>query len=437
MKKIFIWILITVLIAAVAVNVWFFYKREASFNVQIPERTQGLVRINTEGIIKKNIFSDLRDSVRKSGSYGLQIPLNIFAYNISENENNSIWIALFKINEHQKFQSFVDKYFTEKPSIEIEGAEIFKSAKMPVYCIREGDKAVFAYARNDSVGYWIKDLLQQKNLVDLSESKFAKIKEESDDIFLMLNDKKVSATFQKGIVKFKALLDKVDTQIDTAYSPVADTAAAVLLAYKGNLPENAIQYFLKNSSAINADSIQQFIRPGFYFQTKGSTEQMVKKVTYEYDDNFEKKASLSSELTQIPLSYLQINADSALCVYLAKNNMLIKDSINRNAFPLYALYGKCLPSSFSLSTAKDFIPQTTAVAFIPDKKVLKGWIDFAKMYNTQEWLQLQQYFKDFQNVEATGVIENKQLQIDAKLKLTDANSNAFATLYKALLSILQ
>lgn len=436
MKKVFIWILILVLIAAVSVNIWLFYKREASFKVQIPAQTQGLMRINTERIIKKNIFSDLRDSVKSSTGYGLNIPLNIFVYNFSHDEKEG-WASVFKIIEPQKFQTFLNKYFTEKTGADIEGVEVYKTSKAPIYCITQHDKAIFAYAKNDSIGYWINELLAENNFIDLSESKFAKIKKESDDLFVMLNNKELSVNFQKGLIRTALLLDNINTQIDTAYSPATDTSAAALLAYKGKLPNDLMQYFIKDRANISIDSIALHLRPGLYFQSKGGTPQWVKKVAYEYDDNFEKKETATSELRQVPLSFLEMNADSTLCDYLTKNKMLIEDSVDREAFPLYALYGKCSTNSFLLSTAKDYIPQRSVSSFIPNKKVLKGYIDFTKMHDAAEWSAWHSYLVHLQHIEALGSIEDKQLLIDAKLRLTEQDTNAFATLYKALLTILR
>lgn len=429
-KKVLIVICI-ILVIGIALFLWLLQKRNSSLNIHIPVNTTAVLRINAEQLLKENILSAKKDSTYKQLRSGLKIPLNVFVYELKQ-ENKTVFLSYFDIEESKVFKEFADKYFSEKLEATTTKLNVIKALRLPLYCVYNNDVVFFTNDVSENTIQEVENLLNKKNLIPLTQSTFAIIKNNKSDASYFSETQNFSVDFNQEEISLKGTAAGIP-QIDEQYTLSVNAAATVYMSSKLSLPDFLLKYISENNTTLNTDSLKQLMQPGFYFQIEDAVSQYVQSVTYEYNDDFEKVETVSVAEKQVPLAFLKIKANNKLCNYFIENNILISDSINKTVFPLYNLYANCSPEHLIVTTAKSL--PSGAANFIEMNKenvVAYGAIDFSKMQQKKEWKEIENYISLLQNAELTVKKNNNSLEYDAKIIFTDKSKSSLFSFIQLL-----
>lgn len=415
---------------------WLWQKRNSSLNIDIPANTVAVLRINTEQVIKENIFSAKKDSSLKQLNTGLNLPLNVFVY-VLKPEDKNIFLSHFQIKNPEVFKEFIGKKFSETTELTNDKFHIYKNEHLPLYCVFNNESALFTNDVSAAAIKEMEDVLNRNNLIPLSQSKFAEVKNADSDAFYFSDNNQISVNFLQEEISIKGTTEGVP-EIDEQYKLSVNPAATVYFSSKLSLPEFVLKYISENNTALNTDSLKQLIRPGFYFQIKDAVRQTVQSVTYEYNDDFEKTETVSFAEKQVPLAFLKIKADEKLCDYFIKNDILMSDSINKNVFPLYSLYADYNPDHLIAATARDFPSVAINVIEVNKKNVVAyGGIDFSQMKQKEEWKEIENYISLLQNADLTVRKNNNSLEYDAQIRFTDKSKSSLFNFIQLLKNLQQ
>ena len=111
---------------------WLWQKRNSSLSVDIPANTVAVLRINTEQVIRENIFSAKKDSSLKQLNTGLDLPLNVFVY-VLKPEDKNIFLSHFQIKNPEVFKEFIGKNFSETTELTNDKFHIYKNEHLPLF----------------------------------------------------------------------------------------------------------------------------------------------------------------------------------------------------------------------------------------------------------------------------------------------------------------
>ena len=421
-KKFLIFIAIIVLSGGL-LFVWLWQKRNNSLSVDIPASTVAVLRINTEKLIKENIFCAKKDNSSEQLNTGLDLPLNIFVYELFLNDKN-VFLSHFQIKNREVFKGFISKKFSENTELTNKVFHIYKNSNLSLYCIFNNEVAVFINDVSEEAINEAENVLNNKNLISLIDSKFAQVKNADSDAFYFSDNKRISVDFLQEEISIKATTEGV-SEINEEYKLSVNPAASVYFSSKLLLPDFVLKYISENNTALNTDSLKQLIRSGFYFQIKDAVHQTVQSVTYEYNDEFQKTEAVSFAEKQVPLAFMKIETDDKLCDYFIKNNILISDSIDKNIFPLYSLYADCNPEYLTVATAKTLSSDVANLTEMNKENVVAyGGIDFSKMKQKEEWKEIENYISLLQNAYCTVRKNNNSLDYDAEIRFTDKSRSS-------------
>ncbi|WP_165748911.1 hypothetical protein [Cellulophaga sp. Z1A5H] len=381
MKK-FLKITLSLLVLAVAgYFVYVQYQKSASLKYRIHEDAESVIKIGLHDLQKTiliDAFSapmfywdhidfsstpkDKNDKQRIKKGINLK-PYSLVFYTM-KNVKNTLFTTL-PINDVEAFNVYAEKYLADRNCTIIE--------KEYKYALDEKTKLIYAWNdTNLSIAYAPKksfelcktvfdDVLLNKKLLSETDHPYIQILKEADDHITYLKGKsQVSLNFYAGKAYVTGIMytdtpDKFNTSIQ--YSDIPDASLQLYLDANFSSTENKastaeflsdFSFFEKNN--IDVETLVKKTTGVLSLAVKGTTMQTDSIVTYEYDDNFNKVATVAVQEKEAPLLYLSMASDTTLKNYF-KEQGAIENGILK-ALPMYSFYENDTTSLMSFSTQK-------------------------------------------------------------------------------------
>ncbi|MBB6239424.1 hypothetical protein HDC90_004077 [Pedobacter sp. AK013] len=418
---------------------FFKYRQIQSNKVLIPSATHTLYKINVDELYKTFAVSYLKHPSQYSGTdkkginekvtdlnTGIKIPANIYLYDLKGKIKNTFF-SRFEIVDSLAFKSFILK----KLSLTEKDINFFQSADSTI-CLLFNKKAVaLAFSpKKESVKTALEEILAQKNMVKISDSKFEQMAALSDHLSFQNAENLSKINFTDGKIVFSSEL--VNKWIEPALQPkhrVLNPQSTVSMWLNGKFKS-----VLSNKSAIASSSVfskDNFLR--FYtgyldFEWTNTVKQVDTITTYEYNDEFEQVEKKVARERKIPGISINMSAnDQEVSNYLKSSGFLDQSTgkISAAMIPLYQVYFKGSNGNIQLSTLSNAKPDLKMES-ANDFFYLK--IDLKKLVKQIPFFDKLNIFSQFKmNAKSTG---KDKIKIESELLFVNQDANALMQLLK-------
>ena len=396
-KKIVLYVVAILLLAAAGFWAYLFYKRWSSYQVSIPSQADRVVRVNLEQIGKKVLKTGDPSKVRQNELVPLinksfDLPFNIFAFGI-KSLSTSVYFTKLKIADKASFNELLAKVFTQgKDSLRHNPSGTLSMMFNSEHAVLIVGKDTTTRVFNQS-----SDFLNNKNVMDFSKSQLYDIKKVNADLSSMGNIYNFAINFEVGKIS-GTFVSNVQQESPISLKVPKESALAVIskenffsllnkLGIKELVPDAATQ------------DLNAYAHQGFALYINGETEQFKSVVTYEYDDNFEKVEVKRTEATKVPNLNLKIplsNEHTAINALRKARVLMGTDSVNNAILPLWNMkyYLKSGRTLFMYASQDLDTAIATPVQLESDADLV-AWIDFQKLSNMSSLAELKSYLGIF------------------------------------------
>ncbi|WP_118974183.1 hypothetical protein [Taibaiella koreensis] len=417
MKR-FLTITAAVLLLA-AISFWGYirYRQHASYSTLIPANAGVLIRVDVYRLYQSlsgSLFKRRRSERRFFK--GLSIPANIFCYTLKGLQGNTLFATLPVDDTGALARSLPGMGFSRDPAAP-GGITFARNGNQTCILAYNGDRIAFAFPPGkENVTETLGRLLRQEDMIPVAESAFSKIKEQEGHITLLSEKGKGRLDFQQGAIVAALQWKAESLQTQEIPQPEANNGNALTLYWLGLAPDwlEGKQFRIKDIS-ISGDSLLAAHPHGFIFEVGKTTVQKDSVISYDYNDDFEKVATVSVKESRVPGLRLQLLADAPLYTYLQRIGILSRDSntVRHKLFPLYKVHTGTAPGTLWASTATE-APLPLSLAKGPFVFLIRADFDQLKQVPDLAWLN--RYTAPFTSLSGVGrQLRDKTIDVSMKL----------------------
>ncbi|AIZ40873.1 hypothetical protein [Cellulophaga baltica] len=305
------------------------------------------------------------DEDKKEDKNGINLkPYSLVFYTMKE-VKNTLFTTL-PIKDSEAFNAYALAYLTAKKVTIIEGDYTYAlDEKTKIIYAWNNENLAIAYAPKKSFELCkpvFDDVLLNKKLISDTDHPYLKSLIAADDHVTYVKDSSVvHLNFNDGNAYLSGVMYTAQPkEFNESMKYVATPEASLLLYVDANFSNTAhassvtdllkdFSFFEKNN--IEADSLVAKSTGIISLAVKGTTLQTDSIVTYEYDDNFDKVATVALQEKEAPSIFLNIASDTTLKSYLKKQGAIENGVLK--ALPMYSFYEKDTTSEVSFSTQKE------------------------------------------------------------------------------------
>lgn len=429
--------LTTAILLLLFVSFWGYiqYQRNASYKTHIHKDVAMLARVDVYDIYKSLLSDYFKIKKRKKESFlgGLGIPANIFVFTLNDKQATTLFTT-FPLEDPGELDRSLKQHAAAWEPVEAAapGVNMKRSPDGKWTIAYNADVLAMAYSpTRENITAALSDLVLKKNTIPVNASRFSGIKEQEGHITFSDGNYKGSINFGQGEIDAQAEIPAKGWHITTKAQHREPAAESALYMWCYILPENLLAHktFTTGAGALSGDSLLAAGLNGFELEITDPVLQKDSVVTYDYNDDFEKVATVTVKENKVPGMQAFISGDPALLNhYLQQSNMISADSglVNTALFPLYKLYAGTRESGILLSTRKG---NTVAAAGLTSPEIFKLYINFDRLKAQPEFALLQQYVQAFSVLDIRGTCpDGNQIQAKGKLQLKNKSTNALLQL---------
>jgi hypothetical protein len=444
MKKFLIITAAIVILLLISYFCFFKYRQIQANNVSIPVSTIALIKVNVDELYKTIAVSYIKHPSQYSGAdkkgikekvedlnTGLKIPANIYVYALN-GKAKTTFFSSFEITDTLAFNRFIAKN-SSLPLIK-KDAGYFLSKDSTVCILFNKTNAAVAYTpQKEQVKTVLTEILNQKNMVKIGESKFSKLVDLSDHIAFQNIDNLSKINFTDGKINFSN--ECVYKLIEPALKPqhrVLNPESTISMwlngKFKPGLP--------KKSQAVNPPFFSKSNLLKFYngyldFEWTNTTKQVDTVVGYEYNNDFERVEKKILKERKIPQISINVSAnDQEVSNYLKSLGLLDQSTgkISSAMIPLYQVYFKGNNGNVQLSTLQSIKPDLKRISS-EDFFYLK--VDFKKLSKQMTMPLMTENLRNFSQLEIKAKsIGKDKIKLESELLFLNENANALIQLFK-------
>lgn len=450
------------------------FRAYRSYNGQVAKNAQVIYKLNVDALIK----SMATDFISNPGYYmksegkgevrpEFSLPANLFAYSLKTNEPGTIFSGL-SLSDTTGLKAYLKRVLKisdfpilseEGTAIHNKGGRIFgTSSDHKITVLYNAETIAIAFSlKKEKVLRELNDILDQKNRMEVSDPLMIAVKKAKGHLSWTANGYSGQLNFKDGraemegsfpidglkipdqpqpLVKFSdhALIKvwvNASLSEQTTRSGEAENKA---LKWSGRLKEQKVKGIV-----IQPDSLLESYL-GFVALEMGSgITQMDSLVTYEYNDDFEKVATVQLKKVIVPHFKFSVAAQTkTLLSYLKAKQVIFQDNrLNKEIFPLYQVYSISNDHIWQLSTLeKDVI---TLAHLKPGSSASKAGnaiffsltADIKGIKNQQLFPLINTRLQAFSHLKITAAkIEDRIGRICGSLEFENKNINAFIQLIR-------
>lgn len=421
---------------------FFKYRQIQANKVVIPAATETLFKINIDELYKTLAVSYLKHPSQYAGTdkksirekiadlnTGLTIPANIYIYSLKGKAKNALFARL-EIADSLAFNSFILK----KLALIKKDAHFFQSADS-TFCLLFNKKTVsMAFtSTKEPARNILQELLEQKNMVKIKDSKFAQITNLSDHLSFQNAGNLSKINFRDGRIDFTSEFE--NKWIEPAAKPthrMLNPESTISMWLNGKIKPDLIK---KNNnvspSILSKESFFRFYKDYIDFEWTKTITQVDTIVGYEYNENFEQVEKKILQDRKIPSIAINLTADDqAVGNYLKSLGVLDQSTgkISSLMIPLYQTYFKGNNGNVLLTTVRDAKPDLKR-ASSPDFFYFK--LDFKKLIKQTSIPLIADKFGTFSQLEIKAKSTGKdKIKMESELLFLNQDANALIQLLK-------
>lgn len=415
------------IIVLVCAGVWGFlyYKRVQSFNIEVPVQAARVVRLNMEQMGRALLFSSggaKEASVKRKGSrkYGLDLPFNVFLFGMQGLPSDCLF-SKWEIRKPTDFEAFLKADFIHSGPVWVHRSKLFS-------CIYDQHAAVMMTVSmpDEAMLQAANAYLQGQHTQAFAQSKWSGIRNAAADIAIDGDWGSGGLYFKQGSVS--ASWFRKDT-ITHRTVPAAPEGIALSIHSGSNLVDGVSSLLKGRTDSVPWDQLHSAFKDGFTFYINGSLSQEEQVITYDYDENFEKVATVSLQEKQVPGVYLNttLAGPDQLKILQEEAILLPPDSVNKSIFPLFMLQYQVSPSSGRLLISSASQPGLYQPESNPNLSMglcLSLWCNVVQLRSLPVFTDAAGYLKPFKTLKITGKQDKGVTQYELNLNFTDPQQYA-------------
>lgn len=421
---------------------FFKYRQIQANKIFIPVTTQTLFKINVDELYKTIAISYLKHPSQYAGAdkkgirekiaglnTGLKIPANIYIYTLKGKAKNTFYTCL-EIADSLAFNRFMLK----KLALLKKDAHFFQSADSTLCFLFNKTTVSMAFTMTkEPVKNILKEIQDQKNMVKISDSKFAQMANLTDHFSFQNAENLSKINFIDGKIDFSSEFE--NKWIEPAAEPkhrMLNPESTLSMWLNGKIKPDLIK---KNNpispSLLSKDSFFRFYKDYVDFEWTKIITQVDTIVGYEYNDNFEQVEKKILQNRKIPSITINLNADDkAVSNYLYSLGALDQSTgkISSSMIPLYQAYFKGSDGNVLLTTVKDAKPDLKRISSA-DFFYFK--VDFKKLIKQTSIPLIADKLGSFSQLEIKAKSTRKdQIKLESELLFLNKDANALIQLLK-------
>lgn len=422
---------------------FFKYRQIQANRVSIPASTQALFKINVDELYKTIALSYLKHPRQYSGAdkkglkekvaelnTGLKIPANIYLYSLKAKAKNAFFSRL-EITDSLAFNNFILK----KLALIKKDAHFFQSADSTFCLLSNQTTAVLAFTPSkESVKTTLEEILAQKNMVKISDSKFEPMANLADHLSFQDAENLSRINFTDGKINISSEL--VNRWIEPAPQPrhrILNPESTVSMWLNGKFkPALSKKNVTVSSSAFSKDNFFRFYKGYLDFEWTNTVKQIDTVITYEYNDDFEQVEKKITREQKIPGISLNMSAnDQEVASYLKSSGFMDQSTgkISAAIIPLYQIYFKGNNGNIQLSTLPNAKPD---LKMEPANDFFYLKVDFKKLIKQTPFTFVNDYLDIFSKLEMNAKSLGKdKIKLESELLFVNQDANALVQLLKA------
>jgi len=420
----------------------FKYRQIQAGKILIPVATKTLLKINVDELYKTLAVSYLKHPSQYSGTdkkgirekindlnTGLKIPANIYLYTLKGKAVNTFYTRL-EIADSLAFDTFIQKKLT----LLKKDAHFFQSADS-TFCVLFNKTTVsFAFTMaKEPVKNLLYEIQDQKNMVKISDSKFAQMTSLSDHLSFQNAENLSRINFTDGKIDFSGEFE--NKWIEPAVQPrhrKLNSESTVGIWLNGKIkPDFIKKNQTVNPSLLSKDSFFRFYKDYMDFEWTKTITQVDTIVGYEYNENFEQVEKKILQDHKIPSVNVNLSADDqAVGNYLKSLGALDQSTgkISSLMIPLYQVYFKGGKGNVLFTTVKDANPDSKRVSSA-DFFYFK--VDFKKLIKQTSIPLIADKLGTFSQLEIKAKSAGKdKIKLESELLFLNKDANALIQLLK-------
>ncbi|MFA4871225.1 MAG: hypothetical protein WC623_23700 [Pedobacter sp.] len=287
---------------------------------------------------------------------GLKIPSQIFVYTVKSKSAQTFFCTLSVID------TLSLKLFAKQKlgitSFRNEGQYVTGSNANGRFTIAfNADNFVVGYSQNaENVHDVLIDLLKKQNLLSADDHRLTKLKALKSHLAYVLNDFVGTGDFKNGQLHLEGDFSTEHFVVkDKVFNHRVFDKNAIVKMWFSAAPFNKSYATVKlKSYNLAPDSLLKYYDGYVDLEMGNLVSQTDTVVTYEYNDNFEKEETLTPRTVKVP-GINSVIAGNAVGLnnYLSRANVIAKDKVNKELFPLYQLYVENNGDGLMLSTEQN------------------------------------------------------------------------------------
>lgn len=358
LKRIFIFVSLAAIIALVSLWAFVQYARHQSYDTAIHQDATMLIRVDKYSIYKQLLPDYIKGGSTKRTDFlnGIEVPANVFIYNV-KNRSATTLITSLPIENIEDLKKSLHSS-TWQPMQQTGGLTNVQSSDGKWSVLFDKERIAISFSQNkEDVSIILTDILKQKNTRTVAASGFKDIANEEGHITFMQGKNTAAANFVDGCIEIEFALHEtsIKPKQNISRQKFAENNALSMWLYADVSDAIAGKIFEVDTFTISADSLLAAHPTGFELAITKPVIQRDSVVTYEYNDDFEKVATVTVKETAIPgLSATIYTNGNAAANYLQRQGIITADraSLSRQFFPLYQLYTSATENTLVLSTLK-------------------------------------------------------------------------------------
>lgn len=419
------------------VSFWGFmqYRRNVARSTPIRKDAAMVLRVDVYDIYKSLLrdYFTLKKSRQNRFAEGLGIPADIFIYNLQGWQPTTLFATLpvedsaalgLSLQQHTRAWRQVTLPATA-------GMVIRQSPDKTWTLAYTGTTFALAWSpQRENTAPVLAEILQQKNTVALKDSRLSGVNRLKGHITFTDGSCQGRIDFERGFIRGEAIIPAPALVVPDMmqYRRPASDAALRMWCLAGTDTWLRHKTFTLDSFSLQGDSLLAAGVNGIELAVCGSVIQRDTVISYAYNDDFEKVATVTIKEDSVPGIYATVHGNGrALAAQLQQCHWLRRDSgiVNPAVFPLYRLYAQPQSEGLLIGT----VPRAPVGNLVPTTDFFNLFINFGKLAAQKDFAILKPYTRSLKQLDASAsLVPEQKVQVKARLQLQDPMRHALLQL---------
>lgn len=418
------------------------FRESRSYDQQVAKDASVVYKLNVDGLLKtiavdfiSNPGYYLKTNEKGGPKPDFSLSANVFVYSLKTKAPGTFFSGL-ALSDTTGLNAWLKRVLKITDfAVQGAGKSVGTSSDRKITVLYDGKTFAIAYSfKREEVLVELNDILDKKNRMEAGTPLMIALKKAKGHLSW-------TTAANSGRLNFKDGLAEVDGSFPTEGLDIPDQPRSMVEFADHALIKIRVNAGLKTSGLPEALSLKGISLQtdtllksylGFAALEMGpAITQMDSLIAYEYNDDFEKVATVQLKKVTVPKLKLSIEARTpGLLAYLKENQVIsTEDRLNKELFPLYQVFSTTKNNIWQLSTLEnDPVNETEAIRNTSNAKP-----DFFALTADLRGIKAQQVFpllnnwlRPFSHLKITAAkIDSGTARLNGTLEFEEKNINAF------------